>query len=61
MELKVKVHTGKKMVVKKLLDFLEVDYKEYWDLDIDKYIVDIEVDSKDIGALSSLIKEVNYV
>ena len=61
MELKVKVHTGKKMAVKKLLDFLDVDYKEHWDLDIDKYIVDIEVDSKDIKALSSLIKEVNYI
>lgn len=60
MKLTIKVKKGRKEIVKKLLAFLDVKGEECWDLDIDKYCIDVEVPDKDRKALSDLVKEINF-
>jgi len=61
MKLTVKINKGRKLGVQKLLKFLDIEFNEYWDLDIDKYCVDVNVNSADLSTVRDLIKEVNYI
>ena len=61
MKLTIKVNKGRKLVIQTLLDYRDIKWDEYWNLDIDKFCMDIEVPHQDLVPLRDLIKEVNYI
>ena len=61
MKLTIKVNKGRKLGVQKLLNYLDIKWDEYWDLDNDKFCMDVEVSHQDLIPLRDLIKEVNYI